>query len=231
MSLLEKGLILGSLGAIGGYSVYFVLKHRVGRVSTSSAEYFQRRLELLKNPKIKILYSTMTLLYLQGIERNETSGLYDLHELLDLSRPNFVALPISEKDFADRYKQIINTPRYPESMKKLEYFLKTKELDMKQLPDIAEDDIPYLFAYDFCLRKQCKILYADRNRDIYERELAARKQLTEIMSEDGTEVIGTVKNNLNPEEIETEVLYSRSCLLYTSPSPRDRQKSRMPSSA
>ena len=25
--------------------------------------------------------------------------------------------------------------------------------------------------------------------------------------------------------------YSRSCLLYTSPSPRDRQKSRMPSSA
>ena len=26
-------------------------------------------------------------------------------------------------------------------------------------------------------------------------------------------------------------IYNRSCLLYTSPSPRDRQKSRMPSSA
>ena len=29
----------------------------------------------------------------------------------------------------------------------------------------------------------------------------------------------------------TLVIYSGSCLLYTSPSPRDRQKSRMPSSA
>ena len=28
-----------------------------------------------------------------------------------------------------------------------------------------------------------------------------------------------------------EVLHSQPCLLYTSPSPRDRQKSRMPSSA
>ena len=28
-----------------------------------------------------------------------------------------------------------------------------------------------------------------------------------------------------------QVVYSTSCLLYTSPSPRDRQKSRMPSSA
>ena len=31
--------------------------------------------------------------------------------------------------------------------------------------------------------------------------------------------------------IETAPSYSNACLLYTSPSPRDRQKSRMPSSA
>ena len=43
--------------------------------------------------------------------------------------------------------------------------------------------------------------------------------------------------NLMPKKIETETqilrLISKSafCLLYTSPSPRDRQKSRMPSSA
>ena len=38
-----------------------------------------------------------------------------------------------------------------------------------------------------------------------------------------------------PEEIDTHDTYEAenhmSCLLYTSPSPRDRQKSRMPSSA
>ena len=33
------------------------------------------------------------------------------------------------------------------------------------------------------------------------------------------------------EQGEGMVAYSNSCLLYTSPSPRDRQKSRMPSSA
>ena len=32
-------------------------------------------------------------------------------------------------------------------------------------------------------------------------------------------------------DLVNETLASRSCLLYTSPSPRDRQKSRMPSSA
>ena len=34
---------------------------------------------------------------------------------------------------------------------------------------------------------------------------------------------------INEEDI--QVYLDRSCLLYTSPSPRDRQKSRMPSSA
>ena len=36
--------------------------------------------------------------------------------------------------------------------------------------------------------------------------------------------------NMNPGETWNIALYS-DCLLYTSPSPRDRQKSRMPSSA
>ena len=34
-----------------------------------------------------------------------------------------------------------------------------------------------------------------------------------------------------PEKFETKVKNDKGCLLYTSPSPRDRQKSRMPSSA
>ena len=47
---------------------------------------------------------------------------------------------------------------------------------------------------------------------------------------------GLVKEKLTPEQVayfEKEFLLveSKDCLLYTSPSPRDRQKSRMPSSA
>ena len=39
-------------------------------------------------------------------------------------------------------------------------------------------------------------------------------------------VVSSAVNETNPE-----VAAARACLLYTSPSPRDRQKSRMPSSA
>ena len=42
--------------------------------------------------------------------------------------------------------------------------------------------------------------------------------------------ISTYKDSESETNKKTDELY-RSCLLYTSPSPRDRQKSRMPSSA
>ena len=47
----------------------------------------------------------------------------------------------------------------------------------------------------------------------------------------GTKVPLKVKLIYTPNEITDEELNVEGCLLYTSPSPRDRQKSRMPSSA
>ena len=38
-------------------------------------------------------------------------------------------------------------------------------------------------------------------------------------------------NNLTTQNVDTVMAYFRGCLLYTSPSPRDRTRSRMPSSA
>ena len=44
--------------------------------------------------------------------------------------------------------------------------------------------------------------------------------------------LANVKMSMNPfDEIAVEEALRINCLLYTSPSPRDRQKSRMPSSA
>ena len=49
-------------------------------------------------------------------------------------------------------------------------------------------------------------------------------------------VLGTMVNQMKNQTVDIEALIYQntqciSCLLYTSPSPRDRQKSRMPSSA
>ena len=56
--------------------------------------------------------------------------------------------------------------------------------------------------------------------------LATKIGMTQIFAEDG-ELIPVTVLQAGPCEV-TQV---KTCLLYTSPSPRDRQKSRMPSSA
>ena len=56
------------------------------------------------------------------------------------------------------------------------------------------------------------------------------------MHEDGSETLSTTKKVglktwLEISDDQTFIINPNTCLLYTSPSPRDRQKSRMPSSA
>ena len=56
--------------------------------------------------------------------------------------------------------------------------------------------------------------------------------LTKVMTDNGvTAVIHMAALKAVGESVEMPLEYYRNCLLYTSPSPRDRQKSRMPSSA
>ena len=71
--------------------------------------------------------------------------------------------------------------------------------------------------------------------------------LTLVIQDAGAQKLKRIKKTINaglyakalrmidtidqPKEEEQEALQYYSCLLYTSPSPRDRQKSRMPSSA
>ena len=46
-----------------------------------------------------------------------------------------------------------------------------------------------------------------------------------------TERMGRVEDGTTASDFDPEEARRKACLLYTSPSPRDRQKSRMPSSA
>ena len=56
--------------------------------------------------------------------------------------------------------------------------------------------------------------------------------LTVIAVTGGCKLAGTEKHKVYAaSENESSSLYSEDCLLYTSPSPRDKRQSRMPSSA
>mgnify|MGYP003324554923 CR=1 FL=1 len=54
-----------------------------------------------------------------------------------------------------------------------------------------------------------------------------KKEALELVKEDGSEL----ENLPDIFKKDKEIVLAAVCLLYTSPSPRDRQKSRMPSSA
>ena len=70
--------------------------------------------------------------------------------------------------------------------------------------------------------------------DIVEQTINEGNKVTVVLSAMGnnTDRLITLAKEINPEPDlrEYDALVS-TCLLYTSPSPRDRQKSRMPSSA
>mgnify|MGYP000193424146 CR=1 FL=1 len=73
-----------------------------------------------------------------------------------------------------------------------------------------------------------------RDAKIIDSESPFHNQTVDILIVDGSiKKIGTsLPNTENATEVKLDNLHvSQGCLLYTSPSPRDRQKSRMPSSA
>ena len=74
----------------------------------------------------------------------------------------------------------------------------------------------YLSEVGYCSRRQA-------DRLILEGKVTINGKIPEI----GTKVEDSDKVEVKGQRIEI----SKSCLLYTSPSPRDRTRSRMPSSA
>ena len=87
------------------------------------------------------------------------------------------------------------------------------------------------------LKKDKSIIYANlfANTVKYKNEYAVFGVLVDITEQKLIEKLYFVLKEINKlitlENSEDKLLMSICCLLYTSPSPRDRQKSRMPSSA
>ena len=92
---------------------------------------------------------------------------------------------------------------------------------LRQADDIflpVKDELNFFFAGEYLPNRTAKVKKTSKKRYIEYYRRAGVKNLVGDTSPD------YYMDPKNPELI-------RNCLLYTSPSPRDRQKSRMPSSA
>ncbi len=63
----------------------------------------EKRDKILHDPNVRILYSTMTFFYLLGYEPGSVKSLFTLHDILSISKPSLIALPLSEKEYNEKY--------------------------------------------------------------------------------------------------------------------------------
>jgi len=78
----------------------------------------------------------MSFMYLQGYNKKDLDSFFTLYDILQLSKPNLVAIPLSKKEAQDEYMKIINGPKFEETMKRAEYFAKIKSDDITTVPGI-----------------------------------------------------------------------------------------------
>ena len=96
------------------------------------------------------------------------------------------------------------------------------ELDIEEPPIIAGSDQDHILAP----KLECEVIDSDDGRYVLALTCVRPGEHTLTVRLEREEVIGSPMSFVaEPAKVR------KSCLLYTSPSPRDRQKSRMPSSA
>jgi len=94
---------------------------------------YKKRIELLEKDDVKMLYSTMSFLYLQGYKKKDLDSFFTLYEILQMSKPNLVAIPCSEKEYKEKYATLTHSKKFEEDMKRAEYFAKIRSDEITTL--------------------------------------------------------------------------------------------------
>jgi len=132
----------------------------------------ETRKRVTADKNVKILFSTMSFLYLQGFKSQEFKSMTLLHDIFKIASPNFIALQLSQKDYAEKYIPILKHPRFPEIMDKVELMLKMKSPELMKIKDFDLDLFENLYCLDYCAKRKCKILFCGRhfeeNEKIYQ---------------------------------------------------------------
>ena len=102
-------------------------------------------------------------------------------------------------------------------------------------PQFIEKENPRIglitLASDFRIEKDFNNIIYGKDIDLYCNRIKCYNPLTNETLKKMADDIPDVAKDILPDQKLDCVAYGCTCLLYTSPSPRDRQKSRMPSSA
>ena len=196
----------------------------------------ETRKRITSDKNVKILFSTMSFFYLQGFKTGDFKSMTMLHDILRIASPKYIALQLSQKDYAEKYTPIINHPQFPEIMDQVELLLKLKSEELMKIKNIDLNIIENLYCLDFCAKRKCKILlcgrHSEENEKIYQVIyiisiifhniegfniflIKARVALTEGKKDSNfLSDIGNGNQNLTKEEIHKEVFFEETESLF-----------------
>jgi hypothetical protein len=52
-----------------------------------------------------------------------------MYDILNMAKPKYVSLQISDKEYKEEYLNILNHPKFPQAIKTLEYYLKSRAVN------------------------------------------------------------------------------------------------------
>lgn len=92
----------------------------------------------------------MTFFYLQSYQKTG-EDLALLKEVLDVAKPKYVALQVSESELESQYKPILRNPFFIEAMKKVNYLLDTNPKEVENLKELDfKGGLENLYAMHYC---------------------------------------------------------------------------------
>lgn len=91
-SIFEKILLGTAITSTAGFILYTMFK----QPEVKKEDAFKIRQELLEKKNVKMLYSTMSFLYLYGFKSKDPDSFVTLQRILGLDAPHIVAVPISK---------------------------------------------------------------------------------------------------------------------------------------
>lgn len=122
-NLFEKVVASGLIGT----SILFIGFSFFRDKKSNKHDAFKVRQELLARHDTKMLYSTMSFFYLQGFKQDSLESFYNLRKIMEIEKPNIVALPISKHDYENKYLQAMKHPKYRAAMDKFLVHLRNED--------------------------------------------------------------------------------------------------------